>query len=313
MKKGFILADILGSDLTAEDLEVLRHPALWGVLLFSRNYQSPQQLQILVQRIYQQNNRLLVAVDQEGGRVQRFVQGFTKLQSMRHWGELFATDQKTAVKSLCAQTAVMVNELQAVGVRASLAPVLDLDYGGSEIIGERSFHADPDVVIHLAGAVIDVMHSYNMPVLGKHFPGHGAVRLDSHKDFPVDTRAWEEIWEKDMLPYRQLGQRLDSVMTAHVTYEAVDTLPATFSGRWLQEVLRKRMQYSGVVMTDDLSMIGASKIGDYEDRARCALEAGCDILTVCNNRLGLFQILDSLGNYSNSASADRIGKYLGRF
>lgn len=310
MNNGFILTNIEETYLTSEDKELLNHPAIFGVLLFSRNYESPDQLCCLVQSIHRINPDLIIAVDQEGGRVQRFSKGFTDLYSMQHWGRLFDTDPEDATKHLRQQTVTMVTELQECGVQASLAPVLDIDYGLSDIIGERSFHQNPEVIARLAKDVIDVMHHHQMPTVGKHFPGHGAVKLDSHLDHPVDDRPWKEIWQHDLLPYRRLIDELDAIMPSHISYRVIDSWPPCFSGHWIGDILRRDMNYQGIVMTDDLSMVGASCAGNYEDRARFALESGCDILTLCNNRSGLLEVISCLGNYLNPLSQERIRRYL---
>ncbi len=309
MKKQYILTDIKGTSLDPEDQELIQHPALFAILLFARNYESPKQLLMLTHSIHQLNPKLLIAVDQEGGRVQRFCQGFTHLKSMSYWGALYDRNPVEAVKGLRQQTAVMVTELQECGVQLSLAPVLDIDYKMSEIIGERSFHQTPDIVSHLAQCVVDTMRHYKMPTIGKHFPGHGGVVLDSHCDLPIDKRIWSVIWNQDLKPYRTLLTDLDAIMPAHIIYSKIDSHPAGFSSYWISKVLRQKLNYQGLVITDDLSMAGAAAVGTYLERAEFALEAGCDILTLCNNREGLFQVIDNIDNYINLASFQRIVNY----
>jgi len=311
MKKGYILTDIKGTRLDSEDRELIEHPALFAILLFARNYESPQQLLTLTKSIHQLNPKLLIAVDQEGGRVQRFCQGFTNLKPMSYWGALYDRNPVDALAGLRQQTAIMVTELQACGVQLSLAPVLDIDYKISQVIGERSFHQTPDIVSHLAKCVVDTMHCYKMPTIGKHFPGHGGVALDSHCDLPIDQRTWTVIWNQDLKPYRALLTDLDAIMPAHIVYSKVDSHPAGFSSYWISKVLRQEFNYQGLVITDDLSMAGAATMGTYLDRAGFALEAGCDILTLCNNREGLFEVIDNIDNYGSLASTQRILNYTG--
>jgi len=311
MTKGFILTDIAGADLTAEDRDLIQHPALFGILLFARNYESPQQLSALTADIHRLNPNIIIVTDQEGGRVQRFVEGFTTLKPMSYWGELYDQDSVAALTGLHRQTMIMATELQHCGVQMSLAPVLDINYQISEIIGERSFHQEPQVISRLARCVIDAMHCCKMPTIGKHFPGHGAVAVDSHLGLPVDERSWQQIWQQDMLPYCTLITELDAIMPAHIIYPAVDeTMPAGFSRRWITEILRNQLNYQGVIITDDLTMAGAASVGDYSERVGFALEAGCDILTICNNRQGLIQVLDNYSNYYNPLSNEKVRNYI---
>lgn len=310
MTKGVILTDIESSTITPEDKEVIEHPAIFGILLFAKNYENPEQLRALTRQLHEIKPNLVISVDQEGGRVQRFREGFSDLKSMSEWGKLYNTQPEVALKGLQEQTKTMVTELQRYGVQVSLAPVLDVDYQKSEVIGERSFHQDPEIVSVLAQCVVETMHNCNMPVIGKHFPGHGWVVADSHLDLPIDDRPWEVIWNQDMLPYRKLLNSLDSIMPAHIIYTDVDDKPVGFSRKWIQEILREKMNYQGLIVTDDLSMAGAAGIGDYPDRANLALEAGCDILTLCNNREGLLQVIDNIGKYSHISTDKKVRKYI---
>lgn len=310
MNSGFILTDIEHTELTPEERELLKEPALFGILLFARNYESPKQLRDLTKNIHHHNPNLIIAVDQEGGRIQRFRDGFTDLKAMSYWGERYDHNPDEALIGLRAQTNTMVEELQTCGVQVSLAPVLDLNYGKSDVIGERSFHQDPAVVAVLAKTVIDTMHEHRMPSIGKHFPGHGAVTLDSHTELPIDERPKSEIWQSDIAPYRVLLENLDAIMPAHIVYSAVDDKPTGFSKRWLQEILRIQLKFQGVILSDCLSMEGAARMGSYHERAFLSLEAGCDIVTLCNCKEGLIQVLDNYREYVKFLSNERILKYI---
>ena len=307
---GFLIVDLEGAELMQEERELLQHPAVAGVVLFSRNYEDRRQLSALTKAILSNNETSCILVDQEGGRVQRFCDGFTKLPSMGHWGELYRKNPLAAKEQLQQTTKTMVNELKSVGVQISLAPVLDLDHGVSEIIGQRSFGGDAQLVSALAEIVIDTMHAEGMPATGKHFPGHGGVKVDSHKGLPVDPRGDSILFEQDLLPFKRLCGKLDAIMPAHVVYEAFDDKPAGFSPFWLQEILRDRLQFQGVIISDDLTMGGAAAIGDYTVRSRQALEAGCDLILVCNYRPGVEMVLDNVGNYANPLSEQRVKAFI---
>ncbi len=244
--------------------------------------------------------------------MQRFRSEFTALPPMRHWGERYQEDPVAAKTELVAMIRVMAAELFTVGVNLTWAPVLDVDHGVSEIIGNRSFSADPLVVTNLARVVIDTLHECGMPATGKHFPGHGAVKADSHTELPVDHRPWNEIAQTDLEPFAALVDSLDAIMPAHIVYSELDNLPAGFSSYWLQTVLRKQLGFTGVIVSDDLTMAGAAMAGSYSDRAALALEAGCDLLPVCNNRAGAIEVLHSLEKYKNMESAQRVNDFLQR-
>lgn len=290
----YLLLDIAGFSLTEEDKEILTHPAVFGVILFTRNYHHPEQLGALTQSIRQLRSNLRIVVDQEGGRVQRFKEAFTALPSMRTWGMEYQKKGDQAILNFKILLHTMLDELKSVGIDATLVPVLDLDFGMSEIIGERSFNRDPEIVSHLANIVIDLLHEYGMPATGKHFPGHGAVVPDSHEQLPIDSRPFSEIWQNDLLPYQKLAHRLDAVMPAHIVYENVDNKPAGFSQRWLQDILRHQLKFEGLIISDDISMKAADSFGDYLDRACLAWEAGCDVVTICNHRSGTLMVLDGM-------------------
>jgi beta-N-acetylhexosaminidase len=300
--------------LTAEDKELLRHPLVGGVILFTRNYRDREQLEALVQEIHGlREPRLLVTVDHEGGRVQRFREGFTQLPPARLYGQLYDLDAKQALKltELCGW--LLAAELRASDVDLSFAPVVDLDFGASSVIGDRAFHGDPQVVSELTRAWILGMRRAGMAACAKHFPGHGYVQGDSHHMLPVDSRALDTIRHKDMVPYQKLvNLDLPSVMMAHVVYEQVDADPASLSKRWIQDELRKGLRFEGAVFCDDLSMRGAEKAGDYLDRAVAALAAGCDMLPVCNNRAGVTAILDGLKVKPDPRSLQRLMRLHGK-
>ncbi len=280
---GPVMLDVAGLALTEPERKQLRHPLVGGVILFARNYQSPEQLAALTADIARQREpALLVTVDHEGGRVQRFRDGFCRLPTMRALGQRWAQDPAEA-RRLARHTGwVLAAELVQQGVDLSYTPVLDLDYGVSRVIGDRSFHADPSVVVELASALMDGLGDAGMASVGKHFPGHGYVEADSHVDMPRDPRDFDTIWQADMLPFRQLCSRLAGVMPAHVIYEVIDARPAGFSRFWLQDVLRQRLGFKGIVFSDDLSMEAATEAGDIVARASAAHSAGCDVVLVCN-------------------------------
>lgn len=285
LQPGPVMVDVAGHRLTDHERERLLHPLVGGVILFSRNYADRSQLAALCAEIHAvRNEPLLIAVDHEGGRVQRFRDdGFTPLPCMRALGETWDADPQQAMKAATAVGFILAAELRACGVDLSFTPVLDLDYGVSKVIGDRAFHRDPSTVSSLARALIQGLGRAGMAACGKHFPGHGAVEADSHHEIPVDTRDLESILQEDAAPYAWLGHLvLPSVMPAHVIYPEVDPRPAGFSKVWVQHVLRERLSYDGVVFSDDLTMEGATVAGDILARADAALGAGCDMVLVCN-------------------------------
>ena len=315
MSLGPVMLDLEGVDITPEEREILSHPLVGGVILFTRNFASVEQLEALVQSLHEvRSPRLLIAVDHEGGRVQRFRDGFTALPTAAHFGKVHDQDPQLARHLAEVAGWLMAVELRAVGIDFSFAPVLDVDHGVSEVIGDRAFHQDPGVVTELARSYIKGMHEAGMAATGKHFPGHGGVEADSHTAIPVDEREYNDIYAHDILPFKRLAhQGLAAVMPAHVIYPKVDKLPAGFSSYWLKEVLRKRLGFQGVIFSDDLDMQGASVIGEsYTERASAALAAGCDMVLVCNNRAGALEVLDDLQGYTDPVAHLRLARMHGR-
>jgi len=280
---GPVMLDVEGSELTDADRSRLTHPATGGVILFARNYASPRQLAALTREIRSlRTPPLLIAADHEGGRVQRFRDGYTRIPAMAVLGALWNTDRQAARRKAEAAGLVIASELSASGVDFSFAPVLDLDFGRSSAIGDRAFHSDPEAVTELAASLIDGLARAGVAAVGKHFPGHGYVTEDSHSDLPVDPRGLEQLRAADLVPYLRLAPRLAGVMPAHVVYPAIDSAPAGFSRAWLHGVLRQQIGYDGVIFSDDLSMEAAAIAGDVIARAEAALAAGCDMVLVCN-------------------------------
>ncbi|MFT4172509.1 MAG: beta-N-acetylhexosaminidase [Rhodocyclaceae bacterium] len=281
---GPVMCDVAGFALTDAERETLCHPLVGGVILFTRNYQSPEQLEALTAQIHAlRSPALIVAVDHEGGRVQRFRPNFTRLPPMRVLGELFERDENLARDAARDTGFVLAAELLAHGVDLSFTPVLDLDYGRSGVIGNRAFHADPLVTADLAQALAMGLREAGMRCVGKHFPGHGFAEADSHVAMPVDSRDFDTLWEQDIAPYRQsIGRMLGGVMPAHVVYDKIDPHPAGFSHYWLQDILRGRLRFKGVIFSDDLTMEGATGVGGIVARAQAAFGAGCDMVLVCN-------------------------------
>lgn len=308
---GPVMVDIAGTALTEAERIRLRHPSVGGVILFTRNFHSRQQLTELCTEIHALRNPvLLIAVDHEGGRVQRFREdGFTTLPSMRKLGFLWEKDAIKAGNVAADVGYVLAAELRACGVDFSFTPVLDLDYDCSAVIGDRSFHRNPKAVGMLAAGLIRGLKKAGMASCGKHFPGHGGVEADSHVAVPVDERTLEEILDEDVAPYQWLGDlALDSVMPAHVIYPKVDPQPAGFSSFWLKRVLRQALAYNGVIFSDDLTMEGASVAGDIHDRAVAAFNAGCDMVLVCNRPDLADELLAKLDYTMPEASQLRIQK-----
>lgn len=299
---GPLMLDVAGTELTADDRRRLLHPLAGGVILFSRNYVSPEQLARLTAGIHAlRNPPLIIAVDHEGGRVQRFREGFTAIPAMCELGRAWDEHPQRA-RQLATDTGfVLAAELQAHGVDLTLAPVLDVDHGASSVIGDRALHSEPRVAAELARALLHGFKQVGMSGVGKHFPGHGHVRGDSHHEVPVDGRTLKQIEATDLGPFRRaIDAGLGGIMPAHVIYPSVDSRPAGYSAVWLKQILRERLGFGGVVFSDDLSMEGASVAGGPVARAEAALAAGCDMVLLCNNPAALDELLGGL-NYAMPA------------
>jgi beta-N-acetylhexosaminidase len=290
--------DVVGTTLSDDDRRRLAHPATGAVILFSRNYENPEQLKTLTEEIERLREPALpVCVDHEGGRVQRFREGFTAIPPMRALGKLWDRDRDAAREAARATGYVIGAELGAHGVDFSFAPVLDLDYGPSSVIGDRALHFDPNAVGALAACLVQAFAEAGVAAVGKHFPGHGFAEADSHVAVPTDGRALKEILKKDVAPYRAaIEAGLAGVMPAHVIYPQVDKEPAGYSKYWLQDVLRGKLGFDGLIFSDDLSMEGAGVAGGIAERARAALEAGCDMVLLCNDPEGCDALLESLAS-----------------
>ncbi len=306
---GPLVVDLQGASLTAHERARLRHPLVGQVILFSRNYESPGQLSELAREIHSlRDPPLNICVDHEGGRVQRFREGFSPIPRMARLGELWDQDVLAACRTAVSTGYLIAAELRQLGVDLTFAPVLDLAWGRSTVIGDRALHSDPRVVSMLAA---NLMHGFalaGMANCGKHFPGHGWAEADSHHDLPVDTRPRQAILAQDAAPYGWLGLSLTAVMPAHVVYSQIDSLPAGFSSRWIGEILRRDLGFTGAVFSDDLSMAGASVAGDLGARARAALGAGCDFILVCNDPEGADRLLADLHWEPGAGFARRLAR-----
>jgi beta-N-acetylhexosaminidase len=302
-----VVVDVLGTVLTDEDRERIRHPAAGAVILFARNYENPDQLKLLTEDIERQREPALpVCVDHEGGRVQRFREGFTAIPPMRTLGKLWDRDRDAAREAATSIGYIVAAELGAHGVDFSFAPVLDLDYGGSSVIGDRALHFDPTAVGALGACLVRGFAQGGVAAVAKHFPGHGYAEADSHVAVPKDERKFAEIQKKDLVPFRTtIAAGLAAVMPAHVIYSQVDAEPAGYSKYWLQEVLRGKLGFGGLIFSDDLSMEGAGTAGGIPERAGAALAAGCDMVLLCNDPAGQEKLLESLGDAA-LASPERL-------
>ena len=310
------MVDIVGPVLSDEDRERLRHPAAGAVILFSRNYESSEQLSILTDEIRKlREPELPVCVDHEGGRVQRFKQGFTLIPPMRQLGKLWDRDRERGREAASAIGYIIASELGAHGLDFSFTPVLDLDYGGSSVIGDRALHFDPTAVGALGACLVKGLAQGGVAAVAKHFPGHGYAEADSHVAAPRDERPLAQIQKKDLLPYKAVIEAgVAAVMPAHVVYPQVDPEPAGYSRHWLQDILRGQLRFDGLIFSDDLSMEGAAVAGGPPERAKAALAAGCDMVLLCNNPKGLDELLASLENLSlkKPERLDRMRKQGGR-
>lgn len=310
---GPIMLDVAGLTLTPEERACLAHPNVGGVILFARNFVDSAQLKALTADMRRVRPQLIIAVDHEGGRVQRFREnGFTALPPMAEFGAQWDSHPSAALQAARQTGALLARELRAHGIDLSFTPVLDLAYGRSRVIGDRAFHRDPAAVTALAMALAQGLSEAGMGCVGKHFPGHGYVMADSHTDIPVDDRPFDVLWENDLLPYRHwcasggAAPALSGIMPAHVIYEAVDPSPAGFSRFWLQDILRTRLGFEGVLFSDDLTMEAACVAGDIGTRAHKAWEAGCDMVLVCNRPDLAMRLLELPGPAPDPARAQRL-------
>jgi beta-N-acetylhexosaminidase len=309
MALGPVMLDLHSSELDDEEKEILTHPRVGGVILFARNYQNPQQLRDLVASIRAIRSELLIAVDQEGGRVQRFKEGFTRIPAMQQFLPLYRKKSAPALALVKDCAWLMATELLAVGIDFSFAPVLDVDDNQCEVIANRAFSPEPDEVVALAGAWVEGMHEAGMPATGKHFPGHGAVIEDSHEALPVDSREYRAIACHDLIPFKALQSELDAIMPAHILFSQVDPDNTVgFSAHWLKTRLRDELQYKGVIFSDDLTMAGAAMAGTFLERAQLALAAGCNMVLVCNDREGALEILTGLEFELGTDAQNRLSK-----
>jgi len=313
MAIGALMLDIEGLTLNDEEAKLLAHPHVGGLILFARNFQSVEQVTALVQAIRAVRPEILIAVDQEGGRVQRFRDGFVRLPPMKVFGDLYAENPGEARQQAFQCGWLMASEVLAVGVDISFAPILDVDCGISQVIGDRAFHADPQIAVTLLRDFIRGMHEAGMAATGKHFPGHGSVSADSHIALPIDDRSWDDVEAHDLVPFAALARELQGIMPAHVIYSKIDPSPAGFSRFWLQDILRERLNFDGVIFSDDLSMEGAVATGSFSDRANAALDAGCDMVLVCNHRAGALEVLAALEQRGEFPEQRRFEAMKGKF
>jgi len=292
---GPVMIDLAGISLQDDEKQLLQHPLVGGVIYFSRNYESPQQIRALSDAIRQLRPELLIAVDQEGGRVQRFKEGFTRIPAMQHFLPLYRKNTQACLSIVKDCGWLMASELLAVGVDFSFSPVLDVDDNTCEVIANRAFSPKPLEVIELAAAWMAGMHEAGMATTGKHFPGHGGVTSDSHLTQPEDLREYVEIAGHDLVPFVKLFEFLDAIMPAHILFPKIDSEHTVgFSSHWLRSILREDLGFKGVIFSDDLSMQGAASVGSFLARAQHALTAGCDMILICNNREGVSEVLNNM-------------------
>ncbi|MGU9957778.1 MAG: beta-N-acetylhexosaminidase [Arenicellales bacterium WSBS_2016_MAG_OTU3] len=288
---GPVMFNIEGADVTLDDKRRLLHPLAGGLILFTRNFTSREQIVALIKHVKSlRSPALLVCIDHEGGRVQRFRDGFTEIPEAAAYVE--NKDGERLAKNAAW---LMATELREIGIDFSFAPVLDVNTAGSSVIGRRAFHEKPEQVVRMAKAYCDGMHEAGMATTGKHFPGHGAVAADSHHELPLDNRTLAQLWQTELLPYQKLsGSYLDAVMTAHIRYPKVDRQPPAFSSKWIKNILREQVEFKGLVFSDDITMHGAHTAGSPVERCQAALIAGCDVVLVCNDVAATDEVLGGL-------------------
>lgn len=304
---GPIMLDLKGTHIEPEEKEMLQHPACGGVILFARNIEDAEQTWALIQSIRSVNDALLIAVDQEGGRVQRLREGFTALPPLRAL-EQQENEPQPRLELIRAHATIMALETQMTGFDISFAPVLDLATETSRVIGDRAFHEEPEQVLEYAKCYVAALNATGMAATGKHFPGHGTVDADSHHELPIDDRSLTAITERDLIPFAGLAGSLQGIMPGHIIFPQVDALPAGFSHVWIEQILRQQLKFQGAVFTDDLSMKGAEVVGDFQARVNAAIEAGCDMMLVCNHPEQAGYMLEHLSGYRNTHSQARIEK-----
>lgn len=314
MSLGPVMMDLVATKISDTEKELLLHPLVGGVILFTRNFESIEQITDLIQQIHDlRTPHLLISVDHEGGRVQRFHEGFSRIPPASVYGEIFKQDAEKGRK--CSELAgwLMAVELRTAGVDFSFAPVLDLAHGVSGIIGDRAFHSKPEKVATLAYAFMHGMMQAGMSAVGKHFPGHGGVVEDSHLALPVDQRSLDTLLKADIVPFeKMILNGLPAIMPAHVIYPQIDDKPAGYSSIWLKQILRERLNFQGVIFSDDLSMEAACVAGGYKERAELALEAGCDMVLMCNHQEGVVEVVDHLQDYSDPTAQLRLMRMHGK-
>ena len=313
MSLGPLMVDLCADCLSVQERMLLVSPQVGGVILFSRNFTSVEKLAALISEIHElRHPRLLIAIDQEGGRVQRLREGFTQLPAIKLLGDMYDENPTRACELTEITGWLMAAELRSIGIDFSFAPILDLNYGVSQVIGDRAFHKEPEIVSTLALRYMHGMRKAGMQAVGKHFPGHGAVIADSHIDLPTDSREYQDIFMQDIVPFQRMSNSgLAGIMSAHVVYEKVDNQVATYSKKWLATVLRQQLEFKGVIFSDDLSMKAADCSTEYLARTHKALQAGCDMVLICNASEQACQVAEKLENYNNPTSQIRLARMHG--
>jgi len=306
MAPGPLMLDLEGTSLSDDERDLLLQSPVGGVIFFARNISSKEQFIALTAEVSALRPELLLAIDQEGGRVQRLREGYTILPPMQFLGNLLAEDSQRGAELLRNTGWLLAVEMIASGLDFSFAPVLDLDSSHCEVIANRSFSLDPGIASAAAGYFIEGMAEAGMAATGKHFPGHGGVTADSHLEIPYDSRSLEQLQDRDLLPFKALSHKLQGIMPAHIVFPEVDDKAVGFSSYWLQNILRQELAFDGVIFSDDLSMKGADQMGSYAEKADAALRAGCDMVLVCNNRQGALEVLDFLQASTELVTSPRL-------